>query len=104
MWQYFVAQLLILITTPFFDLHYSHRETYTWAHKVMMSVFLAGFVMISLYIFQDVMVTLTTLKFGLEVSLPGGLTAQAQEAAINSQAAAYNFILEDWCTNLLVNA
>lgn len=77
------------------------KENYSRARKALIGLLLAGFVFTLLYICEVIIGSLVILKFGLVVSLPGGLAAQ--EMAANSQSALMSsLVLQSLCGDVMV--
>ncbi|KAE9384095.1 hypothetical protein BT96DRAFT_1101852 [Gymnopus androsaceus JB14] len=74
------------------------KENNGWAHKTLIAVLLSGFVTTALNACGDIATNLPPVKFGLVVSLPGGLLAQ--EMAANLKGIGTN-ILTEWCANIM---
>jgi len=76
------------------------KENYSRARKALIGLLLAGFVFTLLYICEVIIGSLVILKFGLVVSLPGGLAAQ--EMAANSQSALMSsLVLQSLCGDVM---
>ncbi|KAE9403824.1 hypothetical protein BT96DRAFT_451425 [Gymnopus androsaceus JB14] len=74
------------------------KENNGWAHKVLIALLLAGFAMIALVTCSNIAGNLLLVKFGLVMSLPGGLLAQ--ETAANLKALLTS-ILNNWSGNFI---
>ncbi|KAE9389595.1 hypothetical protein BT96DRAFT_1003067 [Gymnopus androsaceus JB14] len=75
------------------------REHHTLAHKALIGILLAGFVMTVLYNSQNIVVNLFLVKFGVVTSLPGGLIAQ--ETVADSKCIVPT-LLQEWSGNFIV--
>jgi len=71
------------------------------APKAMIMILLMGCSLIMLYTYASSIDRLVLVKFGLVVSLPGGLAAQVM-AANSQQAATVSFVLQDIAAVLMV--
>ncbi|KAE9404090.1 hypothetical protein BT96DRAFT_1074306 [Gymnopus androsaceus JB14] len=69
------------------------------AHQALIALLLAGFLMIVLYSCEGISVNMFLVKFGLVVSLPGGLPTQEMSASSKTIVVE---ILQEWGANFIV--
>lgn len=98
--QYYVPNYAIL-TSTYPNLHHRQKENNGQAHKVYIALLLMGFMMVALCTCSYIAATLVLVKFGLAVSLPGGLMAQV--VASNLKSIIID-IIESWSGDFLVNS